>query len=358
MAADDGEKSQDPTPHRREKAREEGQVAKSQDLSSAVVLLGAVLLLMFWGESIVEFMLVFTKGQLQGDFAQVVDSKSVAVEINSILLGLSQVLLPLLVGLMIVGMLSNIGQVGFLFLPKKLNPDFSKLSLIKGLKRLFSIASYVRLGFGIFKVIVVGAVGFLSLWNEWETILDLGSKETLAIGAYLFQTVLWTSLYIAIALLILAIFDYMFQSWKHEQEIKMTTQEVREEMKQLQGDPQIIAQRRQVQRQMELNRMSSSVPEADVVITNPTELAIALKYDINTMIAPTIVAKGAGLIAQKIRRLALENNVPIVERKPLARALYADAEIGDVVPAEQYAAVAEVLRYVYELKGKKLPALS
>jgi flagellar biosynthetic protein FlhB len=158
-----------------------------------------------------------------------------------------------------------------------------------------------------------------------------------------------------LALLILALADLFFQRWKHEQDLKMTAQEMKEEMKNLQGDPEIAARRRQVQRQMAQARISGAVPKADVVVTNPTELAIALQYDPDTMAAPVVLAKGAGVLAQRIRRLALENNVPIVERKPLAQQLYKEVEIGRAVPTESYAAVAEVLAYVYQLKGKKPP---
>ena len=177
----------------------------------------------------------------------------------------------------------------------------------------------------------------------------------LSIAEFLFEITFWTCIKIGAALLVLAILDYAFQRWKYEQDLKMTTQEMREEMKSLQGDPQVVARRRAIQRQLVLNRMHSAVPNADVVVTNPTELAIAIKYDHETMEAPIVTAKGAGVVAQKIRRLALENNVPIVERKELARAIFKEVEIGKPIPAEQYAAMAEVLRFVYELTGKTLP---
>jgi flagellar biosynthetic protein FlhB len=170
------------------------------------------------------------------------------------------------------------------------------------------------------------------------------------------QVILWTCLKVGVALLILALFDYGYQRWKHERDLRMTAQEVREELKKLQGDPQIIARRRAIQRQLVLNRIGATVPKADVVVTNPTELAIAIQYDLETMEAPIVVAKGAGAVAQRIRRIALEHQVPIVERKELARALYRQVDVGRPIPPEQYAAMAEVLRYVYQLKGKTLPA--
>jgi flagellar biosynthetic protein FlhB len=163
-----------------------------------------------------------------------------------------------------------------------------------------------------------------------------------------------TMLWIALLLVLLAILDYGVQRWKFEQDLRMTHQEVREEMRNVQGDPQIVARRRAIQRQMVLNRISASVPKADVIVTNPTELSIAIQYDPKEMAAPIVVAKGAGVLAQRIRRLALENNIPVVERKPLAQLLYKEVDVGRAVPTESYAAVAEVLAYVYQLQGKKL----
>ncbi len=164
-----------------------------------------------------------------------------------------------------------------------------------------------------------------------------------------------TCLKIGIALFILAIFDYGYQRLKHERDLRMTSQEVREEYKMLQGDPHMAARRKQVQRQLVMHRVQSAVPKADVVVTNPTELAVAIQYDPETMEAPIVVAKGAGVLAQRIRRLALEHHIPVVERKPLAQTLYKNVDINKPIPAEQYAAVAEILRYVYQLQGKTLP---
>jgi flagellar biosynthetic protein FlhB len=166
---------------------------------------------------------------------------------------------------------------------------------------------------------------------------------------------LWTAIKIGLALFILGVLDYGYQWWRHEQDLKMTPQEVREEMKNLQGDPQVIARRKQVQRQIAMQRLSSSVPKADVVITNPTELAIAVQYDPATMAAPIVVAKGAGVVAARIRKLALESGITIVEKKPLAQALYKEVDLNQPIPDQLYAAVAEVLAYVYQLKGKKVP---
>jgi len=180
------------------------------------------------------------------------------------------------------------------------------------------------------------------------------AAETVAV--YVARIMLSTMLQVALALVVLAILDYAFQRWKYEQDLRMTPQEVREELKNLEGDPHIAARRKVVQRQLVLNRISAEVPKADVVITNPTELAVAIRYDPEAMAAPVVVAKGAGLLAQRIRRLALQHGIPIVERKPLAQALYREVEVNHPIPHERYAAVAEVLAYVYHLKGKGIPA--
>jgi flagellar biosynthetic protein FlhB len=192
------------------------------------------------------------------------------------------------------------------------------------------------------------------LWWRRDEVLRCGALEVVDLGHFLIDISLSTMLWAGLALVIVAILDYAVQRWKYEQELRMTHQEVREEMKNLQGDPQIVSRRRAIQRQMVLNRISSSVPKADVVITNPTELAVAIQYEPQEMSAPVVVAKGAGVIAQRIRRLALEHNIPVVERKPLAQLLYKEVDIGRAIPTESYAAVAEVLAYVYQLKGKKL----
>ncbi len=215
----------------------------------------------------------------------------------------------------------------------------------------------MRLAFGIVKLLIVATVAYVSLYNRRDEILSLATLELTQVAAVTCDIVLWTSLKIAVALLVLALLDYLFQWWKHEQDLKMTPQEVREEMRNLQGDPQIIARRRQVQRQLAMHRVSTEVPKADVVITNPTELAVAIQYDPEEMAAPIVVAKGAGVVAQRIRKLALENNVPIVEKKPLAQALYKEVELKHPIPDKMYAAVAEVLAYVYQLKGKPLPGV-
>ncbi len=357
MAEDFGEKTHDATPHRRDKAREQGQIPKSQDLSSAAILLAAVLALAMLGGGVTKFLSRLTVRQFTEHTVLYFDASDAFAHLRRLMWDLASTLTPLLGFFLLAAVVVNLFQVGFLFLPEKLAPKWSNASPMQGVKRLFSISNWVRLAFGVFKVAVVAGIGLWSLWNDWENVMGLAAIEVPQTAAFIGQTLFWVAAKIGAVLFILALIDYFYQRWKHEQDIRMTDQEVREEMKNLQGDPQMIARRKTIQRQMALNRMSEAVPSADMVVTNPTELAVALKYDIEKDPAPIVVAKGAGVVAQRIRRLALEHNVPIVERKPLAQFLYKEVEIGQPIPTEQFAAVAELLRYVYQLQGKPLPSL-
>jgi len=355
MADPGGDKTQEATPHRRRQAREQGQVARSQDLGSAVLLLLGLVCLLLLGGGLIEYLGRYTRGQLGGAAWLEADGQFVVSQWIAMLLELARYLLPIM-GLLFVGaVLVNVLQVGLMFLPQKLAPDLTRIDPIKGFGRVFSLAGVMRLTFGIFKIAVIAGVALASLYGERETILGLSGLAVPEIGRYLLEILLWTSLKIGLALFVLAILDFGFQRWKHEQDIRMTPQEVREEMKNLEGNPEVIARRKHVQRQLALTRLSSSVPKADVVVTNPTELAVAVQYEPETMAAPIVVAKGAGVIAERIRKLAIEHDIPIVEKKPLAQALYREVDVNRPIPADKYAAVAEVLAYVYQLKGKRLP---
>jgi flagellar biosynthetic protein FlhB len=355
MPEQQGEKSQEPTQHRRQQAREEGSVAKSQDLGSAVLLLVGVVAVLTLGDSAASYMARLMASRLGGPAWLRADVPFVVFEWNGLMFDLARHLLPVLGLMVLAAIVVNLGQVGFVFLPEKLAPDLTRLDPLQGLQRMFSMTNVARLAFGLFKLAVVGGVAALVLYQERDVILSLAEKSLPAIAVYLSEVLLWTTIKIGAALLILALLDYGFQWWKHEQDLKMTPQEVREEMRNLEGDPQVISRRKAVQRQLAMRRLSDAVPKADVVVTNPTELAVAIQYDPETMAAPIVVAKGAGVLASRIRRLALEHGIPVVERKPLAQALYREVEISQPVPQDKFAAVAEVLAYVYHLKGKKLP---
>jgi flagellar biosynthesis protein FlhB len=355
MPDQDGDKTQDATPHRRQKAREEGQVPKSQDLGSAVLLLGGMLAWTMSGAALVEFIGEYCQAQLGGEAWLSADKQFAVAVWNRTVIQLARYVLPIFALMFLIAILVNVAQVGFLFLPSKVGFDITRLDPLKGLKRLFSISSVARLGFGLFKIVVIASVAYVSLYQEREAIIGLTGLVLHEVAAFLGSILFWTTVKIGVALFILAILEYAFQRWKHEQDMKMTTQEVREEMKNLEGDPQIAARRRAVQRQLAMNQMGEAVPDSDVVITNPTELAVAIKYQPASMAAPLVVAKGAGVLAKRIRQLALEHGIPIVEKKPLAQALYREVEVNQAIPHDRYAAVAEILAYVYQLKGKDIP---
>ena len=357
MAEQTDDKSQEATPHRRQEARKKGQVAMSQDLGSAVVLIAGLAALMLAGESMVQQLGQLARGQFSGNGWEVgsFTNHAAAAQLSDLATQYLFILLPVIGTLLLAAILVNLFQVGFLFLPDKLAPDISRINPLAGFRRIFSLSGFMKLMFGIFKIAVITVVAFWSLYSRYEELLGLVALDMLQIGIYMTDILLWTGMKIGLALLLLAVLDYAYQKWKHEKDLMMSHQEVREEMKNMQGDPQIIARRRQVQRQLPLERLESAVPKADVVVTNPTELAVAIQYDPEKMLAPIVCAKGAGLLAARIRRLALEHNVPIVEKKSLAQALYKDVDVGSPVPDKVFAAVAEILAYVYQLKGKPVP---
>ena len=257
--------------------------------------------------------------------------------------------------MLVAGVLVNVTQTGVVFSTKKITPKLSHINPLSGVKKIVSLQGVARLGFGLFKVLVIAVVACFAIAYYGDAILQMGELSVPQIASTLFRCLMGTCVWIGLALFVLAILEFAFQKWKHEQDLRMTDQEVRDELKETEGDPQVAARRRMVQRQMMMQRAENEVPNADVVVSNPTELAIAIQYDPLTMPAPIVVAKGAGVLAQKIRRLALENGIPVVERKPLAQVLYKMVEVGDVIPADHYQAVAEVLRYVYQLQGKEIP---
>ena len=358
MAESSGEKKHLATDKRRRQAREQGQVVRSQDLTSAALLLAALAVLWWFGGSASE--------QLAGAMIEALSTPRLetlgtdeATNVLLILAGrLGIAVIPILATMMVAGILINVTQTGLIFSPSKLVPKFSHISPLSGVKRIVSLAGIMRLAFGMFKVLVIVAVAYASLNRDRDTLASLASLTVPEIAKTLFESLLGTCLWIGGALFVLALFEFAFQRWKHERDLMMTDQEIRDELKETEGDPQVAARRRQVQRQLAMNRVASDVPKADVVVSNPTELAIAIRYDPQTMPAPVILAKGAGLVAQRIRRLALEHGIPVVERKPLAQILYKTVDVGQIVPPDHYQAVAEVLRYVYQLQGKEIPRVT
>lgn len=355
MADSAGDKKHAPSDRKRQQAREQGQVAKSTDLTSAGLLLAAVGCLWAFGPGASRHLATFIRASLGSFDVGGVSSGDAAARAVGAGMHLAAAVVPILATMMIAAVGVNVVQTGLIFSTTRLTPKLSNVSPLSGVKRIVSLTGLMRLGFGLFKVAVIAAVAYVSLSNDAASLVTLGALSVGQVGVLTFDAVVRTATWIALALLVLAVAEYAMQRWKHEQDLMMTDQEVRDEMKETNGDPQLAARRKQIQRQMMMNRAETEVPGADVVVSNPTELAIAIRYDAATMPAPVVVAKGAGPLAQKIRRVALSNGIPVVERKPLAQALYKTVEVGGEIPADQYQAVAEVLRYVYQLQGRDIP---
>ncbi len=363
MAEYDGDKSLDPTPHRRQLAREAGQVARSQDLSSAGLLLGGLVVLFFTGGALLDFLIGLLTGYLGGsswmsgtEAGQGMSLEAIAGQWNSLMTGLAKVLLPLIALVTLLSIVVNVAQTGLLFLPGKLAPDFSRVNPLSGWGRIFSMSGGARLGFGLIKVAVIGLVALASLYDRREELMSLSALDLPQIAAFAWQICLGTCVRIGLALLALAVIDYGYQRFRHERELKMTPQEMREELRNMQGDPQVAARRRTVQAQLALGQLSHTVPKADVVIANSAGVAVALQFDAETMRAPIVVARGNGVIAQRIRLLAVDHAITVVEKDELAQALFDEVAYNRPIPDRLFAPVAEVLAYVYQLKSKPLAA--
>jgi flagellar biosynthetic protein FlhB len=347
------ERTERATPKRRQQAREKGQVAQSREVSSVVILMTALGLLYFSGSWMLLTMGTIVAGVYQSlgtlRLDTVADLSVFSIEIFR---NMVRVLAPLFLLLIIAGIAANVLQFGFGLFPKKLVPKLTQLNPASGIKRIFSLKSLVELVKSILKLVVVGwiAYGVISgHLKEFPALVDLDVGQILVFTG---QVAFKITLYVCLAMLLMAALDFIYQRWQFEKNLKMTKQEVKDEHKQVEGDPKVKGRIRSMQREVAMRRMMESVPEADVVITNPTHLAIALRFDADNMVAPRVVAKGADHIAARIREIAAENDVPLVENKPLAQALYRMVELGDYIPAELYRAVAEVLAYVYRLKGR------
>ena len=260
--------------------------------------------------------------------------------------------IPLMVAVVLVAFLANVMQVGFMIAPEKLTPEMSKISPIKGFGRLFSKQSFMELFKSLAKLAIVGGVAYWTVLGEMDNLDVLGKMEVAGICLYILKVILKIVIRVSVIMIILAAIDYVFQKWQFEEQLKMTKQEVKEEHKQSEGDPQVKSRIRKLQMDAARKRMMQEVPKADVVVTNPVHLAVAVKYDNFAMNAPQVVAKGAELVAEKIKAVAGEHGVPIVENKELAQSLYKTVEVGEEVPSDFYQAIAEVLAYVYRLKGK------
>jgi len=347
-----GEKTEDATPKRRRESREEGQVAKSQDLSMAFTLLFSFIILFFLINNMIDKICEFMIKFLSDYMLLTLDIRTFHnLLIETMQLGF-EVVAPIMIVIAIMGSAIGIFQVGFLFTPKVIQPEVSKLNPISGLQQIFSKRTVVEFLKSLLKIAIIGGIAFFTIKGSLAQLVlvgKMGIQESIAlIGDIIYSL----AMKISLVLIILGIGDFMYQKWAHEQELKMTKQEVKEERKQMEGSPEVQKRIKEEQQKLATKRMMSDIPEADVVITNPTHIAVAIKFDMETMVAPLVIGKGKGEIAQKIKEKAKEHDIKVVEEKPLARSLYSEVEIGEEIPAELYQAVAEILAYVYQLDAE------
>jgi flagellar biosynthetic protein FlhB len=348
------ERTEPATPRKRQKTREEGQVARSKDLGAAVVILVGLLAVfafsLWWVASLKGFF-VETWRFMSGE--QIGREGWVQVLARDFLKVFLFTWLPfgLLCGL--AGAATAIYQVGLFLFVKPLIPKLSRLNPISGLKKIVSLRSLVELAKGILKALLLGLVLYLALRKELESIALAMKLPYLQGLNVVTEKIWWLALRMALLLFVIAAFDYAYQRWDFEKSIRMSKKEIKDEYKQMEGDPKVKQRIRQRQRELARRRMMAQVPKADVVITNPTTLAVAIQYERQVMDAPCVVAKGKGVLARRIREIAQEHNVPIVENRALARALFEATDVGEIIPETLYKGVAEVLAFVYKLKAKK-----
>jgi len=346
----DQERTEEATPKRREEAREKGQVAKSRELASVAVL-GASLIYFYFGASgLVTRIMDMMKAHFirAGSMTLTIDAMqpfALDMVVQSFV-----ILAPFLVMIVVASLAANLLQVGFIFSAKSIAPKFSKIDPLKGFERMFSLRSLAELVKSVLKIVIITTVAWLTVRSEIASTLPLMDQDVSVILIYISGVsfkILSMTCWVLVAL---AVLDYAYQKWEFERSLKMTKQEIRDENKMTEGDPLIKGRIRRLQREMARKRMMASVPKADVVITNPQHLAVALHYAPDKMDAPVVVAKGADFLAAKIREIASAHHIPVIENKPLAQLLYRMVQVDHAIPEALYKAVAEILALVYSLR--------
>ncbi|XQY93526.1 flagellar biosynthesis protein FlhB [Metabacillus sp. HB246100] len=346
-----GEKTEKATPRKKQDARKKGQVAKSADVNTAISLLTIFLSFLFIGAFMRDRILLLMKGTFQ-DFLLINLSDQ---NVNDLFLTMAYqagiIMAPIMGVALVAGVMSNYLQIGFLFSTEAIQMKLNKLDPIQGFKRIYSIRAIVELFKSLLKISFVGFVTFAVLWLDLDNVLRLSHLTVEQSLLFISSLTVKMGLFASLALLLLSLLDYMYQRYDYEKNLKMSKQDIKDEYKKSEGDPLIKSKIKQRQREMAMRRMMQDVPTADVIITNPTHYAIALKYEESKMDAPFVVAMGVDLVAQKIKEIAKENEVMMVENRPLARALYPQVEIGQAIPEEFFQAVAEIIAYVYQSKS-------
>jgi flagellar biosynthetic protein FlhB len=348
------EKTEKPTAKKKQKAAKQGQLVRSTEINSVVVLLAtffaikifAVYIISQWTDMTDRLYRIFAEHNFTLDYLNVQEIFLIA------LVSSAKILAPIVGGAMLGGMAATYAQVGFKFSTEVIKFNLDNINPISGMKRLFSAEAIAELVKSVFKLLIVAYIAYSEFIKEFMNFSKLSDMNLQASSAFIGQVTMNMVFKIILWMVILAVADYVFQRWRNQKKLMMTKEETKEEHKRAEGDPQIKGKIRAKQRQMSMARMMQALPKADVVITNPTHFAVALKYDSSIMGAPLVIAKGQDRIAEKIKEVAREHNIVIVENKPLAQSLFHSVEIGESIPGELFQAVAEVLAFVYKLKGK------
>ncbi|SDG15983.1 flagellar biosynthesis protein FlhB [Desulfosporosinus hippei] len=345
------EKKHPATPRRKEEARKKGQVFKSQEVISALMLVGLVALLKFWIPSMLirmEHLFPYVLG-LSSEWTE---GSVASLMLNILWLGI-QIMGPIFGTGLVIALFSNYIQVGVLFTFESMKPQISRLSLISGAKRMFGVKAWVELAKSLMKVLLIGYFLYASVRDRLHIYPALQQLSVGQGAVFLGEALMELAWKISLSFLGIAAFDYIYQRWEYEKNLRMSHEDLKQEYKQTEGNPELKSELKKRQRAISMSRMMQDMKQADVVVTNPTHFAVALRYDAKVQSAPFVVAKGQDQVALKMRELAKEYGIVIMENKPLARALYAQVEIGQGIPADLYKAVAEVLAFVYRLKKKK-----
>ncbi|HLQ73857.1 MAG TPA: flagellar biosynthesis protein FlhB [Bacillota bacterium] len=345
-----GEKTEKATPKKREESRQKGQVAKSQDVNTAILLLFSFIVLAAFGSYMGQHMRHLYESSFNEYIHWSVTPETVMTVFKESVILMGLIVAPIMIIAIIAGFASNLMQVGFLFTTEPLKFDLKKIDPIKGAKRIFSIRALVELVKSMLKILFIGSITFFVIWINKDEMMMLALKSIDSAIAFFGRVTIIMGVSATLALVVLAIIDYLYQRYDHEKNIRMSKQDIKDEHKNIEGDPLIKSKLKEKQRQIAMQRMMSEVPEADVVITNPTHFAVAIKYDEEKATAPYVIAKGTDLVALKIKEIAKAHNVMTVENKQLARSLHATLEINDVIPEQFYQAVAEILAYVYQVE--------
>ena len=350
MADPAQERTEQPTPKRLKEAREKGDVPRSRELNTTAVLVASAGGLLLFGESMVTELLDILRDHLQIARAEVFDDASAPTLLAGAMLDSLVALAPLLVLLMLTASLAPLALGGWALNAKGITFSWEKLDPIKGLGRIFAWRGFVELTKALVKFLIVAAALVILLWNKAGDFLGLGDEALVQGVVHLAQLLAWSFLAMSMTLILIAAVDVPFQLWDHARKLRMTRQEVKDELKEVEGRPEVKGRIRKLQQEMAQRRMIAEIPKADAIVTNPNHYAIALRYDAASMKAPIVVAKGADLIAAQIRKVGEAHHVPMISAPPLARALYYSTEINQEVPVGLYMAVAGVLAYVFRLR--------